>query len=63
MMFRDINTLRLLLKCISYDDACFFYREFSNEDENRYLFDADPCSSEEEAKEWINFYMVPEPRN
>ena len=63
MMFRDINTTRLLLKCISYDDAGFFYREFSNEDVNRYLFDADPCSSEEEAKEWIDFYMEPEPRN
>lgn len=62
-MFRDINTPRLLLKCISYDDAGFFYREFSNEDENRHLFDADPCSSEEEAKEWIDFYMEPEPRN
>ena len=63
MMFRDLSTPILLLKCISYDDACFFYREFSNEDVNRYLFDADPCSSEEEAQEWIGFDMEPEPRN
>lgn len=61
-MFIDLITERLLLKCISYDDADFFYKEFSNDEVNRYLYDADPCASKEEAKEWIDFYLEPEPR-
>ncbi len=62
-MFMDLETQRLILKNISYDDADFFYREFSNDDVNRYLFDAEPCSSVDEAREWIDFYVEPEPRN
>ena len=30
---------------------------------NRYLFDAEPCSSAAEAAEWIDFYLEEEPRN
>jgi len=62
-MFRDLETDRLLLKCIGYDDAEFFYREFSNDEVNRYLFDAEPCSSIDEAREWIEFNLEDEPRN
>lgn len=39
------------------------YRQFSDDDVNRYLYDAEPCASIEEAKEWIAFYPEPEPRN
>lgn len=49
-MFIDLDTERLLLKCISYDDAEFFYKEFSNDDVNKYLYDAEPCTSVDEAK-------------
>lgn len=62
-MFIDLETQRQILKSISYDDAEFFYQEFSDDDVNRYLFDVEPCSSSEEAKEWIEFYLEPEPRN
>ncbi len=62
-MFTDLETDRLILKSISYDDAEFFYKEFSDDDINRYLYDAEPCSSVEEAKEWIDFYLEDEPRN
>lgn len=56
-------TERLLLRRIGYDDADFFYRQFSNDAVNRYLYDTEPCVSTEEAKEWIGFYLEPEPRN
>lgn len=62
-MFRNIETDRLLLKCISGEDDGFFYKEFSNEAVNRYLFDTEPCRSIEDAREWIDFFTVPEPRD
>lgn len=62
-MFRDLETKRLYLKSISHDDAAFFFREFSNDEVNRYLYDAEPCASEDEAEEWISFYLEDEPRN
>lgn len=62
-MFTDLTTERRLLRCIGYGDAAFFYRQFSDDDVNRYLYDAEPCASIEEAKEWIAFYPEPEPRN
>ena len=45
-MFTDLVTERLLLRCIGEDDAAFFYRQFSNDDVNRYLYDAEPCAEE-----------------
>ena len=62
-MFIDLETKRLALKCIGYDDADFFYKEFSTDAVNAYLYDADPCTSIEEAKAWISFYVKEEPRN
>lgn len=62
-MFIDLDADRLLLKCISYDDAEFLYKEFSNEDVNRYLYGTEPCTSVNEAKQWIDFYLEQVPRN
>lgn len=62
-MFIDLETERLFLKCIGYDDAEFFYKHFSTHEVNQYLFDAEPCSSVEEAQKWIGFYLESEPRN
>lgn len=62
-MFIDLMTEGLLLRYIRYEDAAFFYRQFSNDDVNKYLYDAEPCASIEEAKEWIDFYLEPEPRD
>jgi ribosomal-protein-alanine N-acetyltransferase len=62
-MFIDLETERLYLKCIGYDDAEFFYKQFSTREVNQYLFDTEPCSSVEEAERWIGFYLKSEPRN
>lgn len=56
-MFEALETKRLRLKNIGYDDADFFYREFSTEAVNAFLYDAEPLCSVEEAREWIGFYL------
>lgn len=43
-MFRDLETERLLLKNICHEDDAFFYKQFSSDEVNRYLFDAEPIS-------------------
>jgi ribosomal-protein-alanine N-acetyltransferase len=40
----------------------FILSEFSNNSINRYLFDAEPLNSLDEADEIIFFYLQPEPR-
>ncbi len=62
MFFQDIETERLMLKSISTDDRDFIFKQFSDDDINRYLYDAEPMTSVEEADEIIEFYMQPEPR-
>lgn len=57
-----LKTERLELKCIGYDDEDFIYKQFSTDEVNRYLFDAEPMASREEAREIIDFYLEPEPR-
>ena len=52
-----------MLKTISSQDREFVLRQFSNDDVNQYLFDAEPLGSLEEADELIDFYLQPEPRN
>lgn len=62
-MFTNLETERLVLKCIGYEDVDFIFKQFSTEEVNQYLYDAEPTSSVEEAKEIIDFYMEPEPRD
>lgn len=62
MFFHEIETERLVLKNISYEDRNFILDHFSNDTINRYLFDAEPLSSLDEADEIIDFYIQPEPR-
>ena len=62
MIFHEIETDRLLLKNISYEDRSFILKHFSNDYVNRYLFDAEPLKTLEEADEIIDFYLQPEPR-
>ena len=62
-MFIDIETERLYLKSIGQEDVEFFYKQFSTDEVNQYLYDSEPCSSMEQAQEWVNFYMQSEPRN
>lgn len=46
-MFIDIETERLYLKSIGQDDVEFFYKQFSTDEVNQYLYDSEPCSSME----------------
>ena len=61
-MFRELETKRLRLKNIGYDDTEFIYKEFSTDEVNAYLYDAEPFNSPDEAKELIDFYTEEEPR-
>lgn len=45
MFFRDLETSRLYLKNISPEDREFVFTQFSNDDVNQFLFDAEPLTS------------------
>lgn len=62
MFFNDIETERLILKNISMEDREFIFSQFSDNEVNRYLFDAEPLTNLEEADEIIRFYTQKEPR-
>lgn len=62
MIFRELETKRLLLKNISPDDRDFIFSQFSDDKINRYLFDAEPLINTQGADEIINFYLQSEPR-
>jgi len=62
MFFIEIETERLILKNISYEDRDFILNQFSNDRINQYLFDAEQLNSLAEADELISFYVQPEPR-
>jgi ribosomal-protein-alanine N-acetyltransferase len=54
--FKDFTTPRLVLKNISIEDTDFILNEFSNPDVTKYLFDADPFQTPDEAREMIDWY-------
>ena len=62
MVYQELETERMTLKNISAEDREFILSQFSNDDINHYLFDAEPIKSLEEADEIIGFYLQPEPR-
>ena len=62
MFFENLETDRLILKNIGNDDRDFIYNMFSDDDVNKYLFDAEPLIDISGADEIINFYLEPEPR-
>jgi ribosomal-protein-alanine N-acetyltransferase len=61
-VFTKLETSRLILKNIDSTDSQFIYNQFSNDFINKYLFDAEPVGSIEDAEEIIQFYRLPEPR-
>ena len=61
-MFTNLETHRLILKCIDYGDRDFIFQEFQNDFINRYLYDAEPMTDISQADELINFYTMVEPR-
>jgi ribosomal-protein-alanine N-acetyltransferase len=62
MFFCEIETERLYMKNIAIDDREFVFSQFSDNNVNEYLFDAEPLINIEGADEIIGFYMQPEPR-
>jgi len=62
LFFRELVTERLILRNIGHHDREFIYRQFSDLEVNRYLFDTEPLSSVEEADALIRFYLEEEPR-
>ena len=56
-MYKELKTKRLTFKNINHDDIDFIYNQFSNDFINQYLFDAEPLTSKEGAKEIIDFYL------
>lgn len=61
-MFTNIETNRLVLKCIDPGDRDFIFEEFQNDFINRYLYDEEPMTELSQADELIDFYTMPEPR-
>lgn len=61
-MFTNIETNRLVLKCIDPGDRDFIFEEFQNDFINRYLYDGEPMTELSQADELIDFYTMPEPR-
>lgn len=62
MIFTQLETSRLFLKNIDQTDRAFIFSQFSDDDVNRYLFDAEPLTNIEEADDIIGFYTVAESR-
>ncbi|MBP7402041.1 MAG: GNAT family N-acetyltransferase [Clostridia bacterium] len=63
MLFKELETDRLVLKNIGKNDCEFMLRQFSNDEVNRFLFDAEPFTCIEEAEELIGFYLKEGPQN
>ena len=62
VLFKDLETDRMVLKNIAIDDRNFIFSQFSDDVVNRYLFDAEPVTDTQGADEIITFYVQPEPR-
>lgn len=62
MIYRSIETKRLFLKNIGFEDRDFILKQFSDVDVNEFLFDAEALADLEEADELIRFYTQHEPK-
>jgi len=62
-MTKSYKTERLILKTIDDTDQAFIYKHFSNDQVNKYLFDAEPLTAENQAMDIINFYQHTKPKN
>lgn len=61
MLFKSLETERLILKNIDENDREFIFSQFSDDDVNEFLFDAEPLIDIKGADEIIEFYIQPEP--
>ena len=62
-MFIDIETKRLVLKCIDQSDRDFIFEEYQNDFITKYQYDEEPMTDIKEADDLIEFYNMKEPRN
>jgi [ribosomal protein S5]-alanine N-acetyltransferase len=62
MFYQELETDRLILKNISLVDRDFIFEQFSNDQVNEYLYDAEPLTDISGADDIIEFYTQPEPR-
>ncbi len=63
LFFPDIETERLLLRQLTYDDTDFILRHFSDPQVTQYLMDEPPLENSDEARAIINFFQDPETKN
>lgn len=57
------ETQRLILKKIDESDQEFIFKQFSNDEVNKFLFDAEPLTCPDEALDIITFYLHAKPKN
>ncbi len=64
IQYDTLDTDRLILENISGDDAAFYYSQFGsgNDFVNKYLFDMEPLSSVDDARQAIDWYTAFEPK-
>jgi [ribosomal protein S5]-alanine N-acetyltransferase len=62
MLFRDLETPRLLLKSLSDEDLDFVFRQFSDPVVCKYLYDEEPFTEVAQAAGLIQYFRQPEPR-
>jgi ribosomal-protein-alanine N-acetyltransferase len=60
MFFPDLSTDRLLLRGVRESDSTFLLRHLSDVDVCRYLYDAEPYTTIDEAEELIRLFIDPE---
>ena len=57
--FPNLETKRLILRRLTFDDVSFIFQHFSDPHVTQYLLDEDPLTRREEAKEMIQQYADP----
>lgn len=58
-LFGNLETERLILRPLTYNDTDFVFNHFGDEQVSQYLVDFDPILTRIEAKEIIEFYFNP----
>ncbi|MEG0294666.1 GNAT family N-acetyltransferase [Enterococcus sp.] len=58
--FPDLETERLILRNVENQDTSFIYQLFSNKEVCRYLYDEPLYTSEEDARDFIEWHRNPE---
>ncbi len=60
LYFPALETDRLLLRQLTFEDTEFIFRHFSDPQVTQYLMDEAPVADYDQAREIINFYLEPE---